>query len=103
MVAGYASGSRGQGRRLVTWLAPEHALSDQVAELRPVKGVVAVVVGSGMFLMLMLIARVSSIWVACLALGRRSGRAAAPVVLGLGVAQALWLGALAWQAVTLVL
>jgi hypothetical protein len=89
---------------LVTWLTAQRPASDRVSELAPVKSVVAVVVGSGMFLLLLVIARASSIWIACLEHGRRIGRGTAPVILGLGfAAQALWLGALDWEAVTLVL
>jgi hypothetical protein len=92
-----------QGRRLATWVALEPPVSDQVAELGPVKGVVAVVVGLGMSFMLVVIARGSAIWVACLDLGRRIGKGAAPVVLGIGfVTQALWLGAFVREAVALV-
>jgi hypothetical protein len=78
-------------------------VSDQVAELGPTKHALAALGGLAIYLALLAVAHACWVWVICLEFGSRIGRGAAPVVLALGLAaQVVWLGALAWQAVTLV-
>jgi hypothetical protein len=59
-------------------------VSDQDVELGLLKNSAAVLAGLGIFLMLLIMAHASSVWVRCLELGTRIARRAAPLVLYLG-------------------